>query len=129
MVEAVWPSLGVSPCHPLPYFQSMPLTYAHLGAPIAEFKVSKLVLILLHLLTVGAVFLGLTLGLAWAYALLSCQSAKERAVIAVVGAFTVVFIYLIHLRSNRPRSARDHLMAHLGHVLGIGYLIKSRTYI
>jgi hypothetical protein len=95
---------------------------AALDAPIAEFRVSKFTLILLLFLTGGAVVLGLALGFAYMWALVSCRSAKERVVIALVGAIAVVFLYISLYKSKRRHSARDHLTAHLGHVLGFGML-------
>src|SRR5260370_26912603 len=95
---------------------------AALGAPIAEFRVSKFTLILLLFLTGGAVVLGLALGFAYMWALVSCRSAKERVVIALVGVIAVVFLYISLYKSKRRHSARDHLTAHLGHVLGFGML-------
>jgi len=56
------------------------------------------------------------------WALVSCRSAKERVVIALVGAIAVVFLYVSLYKSKRRHSARDHLTAHLGHVLGFGML-------
>lgn len=96
---------------------------AALGAPIAEFKVGKLALTLLLVLTGGAVVLGLALGSLWLWLLLSAQRAEERATIALGGATTVVILYILLHRSKRRHDAQAHLTAHLGgHVLGFGML-------